>query len=104
MVLFLKIGMSPLPLNKRDANFALGFSGKIQAFSDGRCDYIFRYVSVPTRMLHSTADCLRGSGFTIAPQPVWREASGVQWTCFSATHGEHRLRVRERISDPAGNG
>ncbi|XHR28292.1 MAG: hypothetical protein ACFUZC_20515 [Chthoniobacteraceae bacterium] len=95
--------MSPLPLNMRDTNFALGFPGKIQEFTDGRYDYIFRYVSTPTRMLHSSADCLRGSGFTIAPQPVWREASGVQWTSFIATCGEKRLRVRERISDPSGN-
>ena len=57
-----------------------------------------------TEIARRSADCLRGSGFTVAPQPVWREASGVQWTRFIATRGEKRLRVRERISDSVGNG
>ena len=96
--------LSPLPLSQRDVRFAQDFPGQIREFTDGRRDYILRCVNAPTRMLHSTADCLRGSGFAVKLQPIWRDSSGVQWTCLTATRGLKRLRVRERISDQAGNG
>lgn len=94
--------LAPLPLEPKDASFAAGFPGRIGKFTDGERDYILRWVGSPTRKLHSSADCLRGAGFAITRQPVWREASGARWSCFLASRDGKRFQVRERISDPSG--
>jgi hypothetical protein len=93
----------PLPLSAGNARFASDFPGKIQESTDGERDYILRWVTAPTRMLHSSADCLRGSGYTITPGPVWRDPAGIHWSTFLAHRENRSLRVRERISDQAGH-
>jgi hypothetical protein len=94
--------LTPIPLQAQSARFASAFPGKIQTFTDGQRDYVLRWVNQPTRLLHSSADCMRGSGYAVTAQPVWKEASGAQWGCFVAHKCGSRLRVRERIADSAG--
>jgi hypothetical protein len=91
-----------LPLSPDNLKFASIFPGKITECTDGERDYILRWVGVPTRMLHSSADCFRARGFTITPGGVWRDPVGTQWATFHAFRGNRHLRVRERISDQAG--
>jgi len=91
-----------IPLSARDQRFSADFPGRIARFTDGRCDFIHRLVSKPTRKLHSSADCFRGLGYTIAPQPALLDPQGRRWARFTATRGACRLIVRERIEGADG--
>lgn len=57
--------LEPLPLTKQEATFAQQFPGKIAVFSAGPNKLIYRWVSRPTRKLHSSSDCLRAAGWSI---------------------------------------
>ena len=96
--------LTPIPLSAQATRFASAFPGQIRAYTDGQRDYVLRWVTSPTRLLHSSADCLRGSGFSITAQPVWKDASGAQWGCFIAQNSSRRLLIRERISQTSGEG
>ncbi|HEU5081233.1 MAG TPA: archaeosortase/exosortase family protein [Opitutaceae bacterium] len=91
-----------IPLGERDARFVRGFPGRIAAFSDGERQFIARWVAQPTRKLHSSSDCLRGSGYKITPGPAHRDALGRLWSSFGAVRGTERLHVEERIEDTTG--
>ncbi len=93
--------LTPLPPGP-GARFASAFPGEIRECTDGRRDFVLRWVTTPTRRLHSSADCLRASGFATVAGPVWRDLSGGQWATFSAARGSARLQVRERITDLSG--
>src|SRR5262244_3280163 len=56
-----------LPLTPREATFTQDFPGRVGRFSDGQREIIIRWVGAPTRLLHSAADCFRGSGYAITP-------------------------------------
>lgn len=93
-----------LPMTARERGFSQGFPGKIGRFSDGNREIIIRYVEQPTRRLHPSADCLRGSGYQISNQPLNRDSEGKLWGCVLASlDGEH-YRVCEHIHDETGNG
>ena len=62
-----------------------------------------RYIQHPTRQLHPAADCLRGSGYTVEPQPISRDRDHGLWGCVLARDGDKTLRVCERIHDRYGN-
>ncbi|HKP92379.1 MAG TPA: hypothetical protein VJS88_00660 [Chthoniobacterales bacterium] len=91
-----------IPLSDRDTKFAEAFPGRIAKFTNGRREFIFRWVGIATRQLHSSADCFRGAGFTVSPEPAYRDEQGRRWSGFSATRGNCRLRVHERIVDQQG--
>lgn len=95
-------GCDSIELSERDARFVRGFPGQIAAFSDGEKKFLVRWVSAPTRKLHSSSDCLRGSGFAITAGPARRDVSGQLWSTFLAERGSERLHVEERISDTRG--
>lgn len=95
--------LKPLPLSEKERLFASEFPGRIQRFSDGRREYILRWLFNPTRKLHPASDCLRGVGFSINPLPLATLSGEAKWSQFQASRGEESLRVYERIYDNAGN-
>ncbi|HOF87284.1 MAG TPA: archaeosortase/exosortase family protein [Armatimonadota bacterium] len=91
-----------LPLSAREARFSRDFPGRVGRFSDGRREWIIRWVTTPTRTLHPAADCFRGSGYRLTPLALHVDAAGRRWgACLAARAGE-RLRVRECIVDGDG--
>jgi|GEM_PF-6938616 len=57
----------------------------------------------PSRKLHPAADCLRGSGYSVQPQPISRDQNGRFWGCVLAQRDGMSYRVCERIHDQSGN-
>lgn len=57
--------LEPLPLTEQEAAFAAKFPGKVGVFAAGPNKIIVRWVTQPTRKLHSSSDCLRASGYRI---------------------------------------
>jgi hypothetical protein len=94
--------LTELPLTRREAGFVRDFPGRVGRFSDGRREIIVRWVGAPTRLLHPSADCFRGSGFAVTPLPVRRDAAGNPMGCFRAVHGDDALAVCELIRDGRG--
>ncbi len=61
-------------------------------------------MSRETRKLHPASDCFRGSGYSIAPQPLAIDSTGVRWGSFVKLHGvSGDCRSNERIYDGLGN-
>ncbi|HEY4246053.1 MAG TPA: hypothetical protein VGM64_04300 [Lacunisphaera sp.] len=95
-------GVTPLALSSRDVRFAEQFPGQIAAFADGQSTWIVRWVARPTRKLHPASDCLRATGYTVMPEPIFAEANGAHWGVVSAVRGPEKLIVHERIIDASG--
>jgi hypothetical protein len=91
-----------VPLTRSDERFGENFPGRIAKFSDGRREFIFRWVTTGTRQLHPSADCFRGTGYTITPRPAFRDREERQWSSFLASRDHRQLLVRERIADQHG--
>jgi hypothetical protein len=94
--------LTQLPLTDRETAFVHDFPGRVGRFTDGRREIIIRWVGAPTRMLHPAADCLRGSGYSIVPIPIRRDAAGAAMSCFRASHQADRMLVCEVIRDERG--
>jgi hypothetical protein len=94
--------LTAMALTQREVAFVRDFPGRVRRFSDGRREIIIRWVGAPTRRLHSAADCFRGSGYSIIPMPVRRDAGGAAMGCFRAGHGADDLTVCEIIRDQKG--
>jgi len=94
--------LTPLPLTERELRFGKDFPGHIGRFSDGKREVIIRWVYEATRKLHPASDCFEGVGFSVRPLPLHVAADGSRWSSFSATRGNERLRVRERIYTDTG--
>jgi hypothetical protein len=92
-----------LPLGPVEQRFAADFPGRIGRFSDGEREIVMRWVGDETRKLHPASDCFRGSGYSIAPQPLTVAADASRWGTFVATRGHDRLQIRERIHDASGH-
>lgn len=88
-----------LPLTKRESGFYRDFPGKVARFSDGSREIILRWVTSSTRKLHPAADCFKGVGFDIKPQPVEIDKTKNRWGSFIASKGDKKMQVRERIYD-----
>lgn len=80
--------LETLPLTESEHRFAENFPGKISAFTTGPDKIIMRWVTRPTRKLHSASDCLRAVGFEIA-----NERDGT----FIATSEQGTYLVEESI-------
>jgi hypothetical protein len=91
-----------VPLSERELRFNNNFPGRIAKFTDGNRDFILRWVTQGTRQLHGSADCFRGMGYAITPQPATIDTRRATWSCFLAQRGGQRLLVRERITDAHG--
>lgn len=88
------------PLSEREARFTRSFPGQVGRFHCGEAEVILRHVTQATRLLHSSADCLRASGYEIRPQPAWQDIDGRVWGCYEARYRGRSYRVRERITNP----
>jgi hypothetical protein len=91
--------ITQLPLSEWERNFNSAFPGEIAKFTDGRREFIFRWMNQGTRRVHSSSECFRGLGYAVAHRGVVRDENGARWSCFDAERGGHRLVLRERISD-----
>lgn len=91
-----------VPLNARELRFNSNFPGRVAKFTDGRRELILRWVTQGARQLHGSADCFRGMGYSVTPQPGVNNGSGGVWSSFMAERGGQRLLVRERITDADG--
>ena len=96
--------LQSLPLTSVERRFAENFPGRVGRFSDGQREIVFRWISSETRKMHPAADCFRGSGYTVTPQPIEVDLDGARWGSFVVERGEERIRVRERFYDTVGNG
>ncbi|HSH39959.1 MAG TPA: hypothetical protein VK993_14385 [Chthoniobacterales bacterium] len=94
--------IAEVPLTAREHQFNGNFPGRIAKFTDGRREIILRWVTQGTRQLHGSADCFRGMGYTVEPQPAVRVGNGATWSCFTAEREGRKLLVRERITDTGG--
>ena len=94
--------LKALPMSEREAAFGRDFPGRIGRFTDGQREIIVRYIAEPTRRLHPAADCLKAVGFSIAPAPLRRDASGAPMSCLGATRNGQTLNVCEVIRDNHG--
>jgi hypothetical protein len=90
-----------LPLSPIEERFQQNFPGRVARFTDGRREVIMRWVSGSTRKLHSSSDCFKANGYTLAPQPIALEG-GERWSRFTATRDRQKMEVRERIVDTKG--
>jgi len=95
--------LTPLPLSAKERNFITGFPGDIARFSDGQRELLVRYIERPSRRIHPSADCLRGTGFSIENQPLRRDITNQLWGCVVARRQLQSYKVCERIYDPEGN-
>jgi hypothetical protein len=68
-------------------------------FTDGERQLVLRRITAPTRRLHSSADCFRGSGYAVERQAPRLDTDGHRWTCFLARRGPTQIHIRERILD-----
>jgi hypothetical protein len=94
--------LTELPLTPREASFSQDFPGRVGRFSDGRREIIIRWLGIPTRKLHSAADCFRGSGYTITPIAARKSSDGTTMGCFRATLHGASMTVCEAIRDERG--
>lgn len=94
--------LKQLPLSEREKGFYASFPGRTARFSDGRREIILRWVNAPTRKLHPAADCFRGSGYDIAPEPVFIDPQGQAWGSFSARRDDQQLLIREAVVASTG--
>ncbi len=82
--------------------YVAGFPGKIRAGRSARGHYLIREVATPTRTLHSSHDCFRGSGYRVAPPKVEQDGTGRAWSVFTAQRGAENLRVSEIFISAGG--
>jgi len=90
--------LTPLPLTELEQRFMSDFPGRIGRFTDGEREIVIRWVIEGTRKLHPASDCFQGLGYSIKPLALHRDDSGSLWSSFSASKGNERLRVYERIN------
>ncbi len=91
-----------LPLTAREAGFTQDFPGRVGRFSDGQRQIIIRWVSAPTRLRHSAAECLRSIGYAITPVAARKASDGSTMGCFRATLRGVSMTVCEVIHDEHG--
>lgn len=94
--------MQELTHSQGELRFEKDFPGRIGKFSDGEKEYAIRWVTEATRLLHPAADCLKGSGYEIKPQPLFIDEQGKRWGCSLAVRKDQSLKVRERIFNTEG--
>ncbi len=79
--------------NLNQANFfTFGIGSSVNRF-------LMEGLARASRNVHPSADCLRGSGFRLEPQPIRRDNNAKLWGCVLAEREGLRYRVCERIYD-----
>ena len=98
-----QVPLQQLPITESEKKFAESFPGKTVRFTDGSRQFIFRWITSPTRKLHPAADCYRANGFNIKHLPQVIDSENNVWSAFEAENDSQILKVRERIFDNTGN-
>jgi len=93
----LTLPLEPLPASAAELAFASSFPGSLSSHRWGENQVILRRVTKASRMLHPSRDCLRASGFETTDSITVRSSDGGEWSRFTATRGEIRWIVHERI-------
>lgn len=91
--------LTRMPMTEKERGYNRNFPGKIARFTDGSREIIMRFVERPSRNVHPSADCLRGSGFELETQPIRRDQGANLWGCVLARRDGQTYRVCERIYD-----
>lgn len=94
----LKLPLEPLPMTDAEISFAGSFPGELANYRWGRDQVILRRVTVATRKLHPSRDCLRASGFQVGESRTVTLADGSVWARFDAFHDGMRWTVHERVT------
>lgn len=94
--------LTRLPLEEREVRAARAMPGLVARFTDGNREVIYRWVTAPSRVIHASQECLRGSGYAVVDQAVYADMDGQRWRRFHATRGTTQLMVRESIVDAQG--
>ncbi|WP_455212510.1 hypothetical protein [Kaarinaea lacus] len=97
------VTLNKLPLTDNERRFNNGFPGNIARFTDGRREYVIRWITAVSRKVHPASDCFRGIGYALEPLPLVKDEQGSTWGSFMATKNNTVLKVDERIYDEAGN-
>ena len=93
----LTLPLQPLPPSPAETAFAASFPGSLSSHRWGDAQVILRRVTTATRRLHPSRDCLRAAGYDTTDAITVRGGDGTEWARFTATRGEVRLIVHERI-------
>jgi hypothetical protein len=93
----LTLPLSPLPSSTAELAFAKSFPGSISIHRWGDDQVILRQVTMATRRLHPSHDCLRAAGYETTDSIVVRSNDGSEWSRFTATRGDVSLIIHERI-------
>lgn len=93
----LTLPLSPLPSSASEMAFAKSFPGSISIHRWGDDQVILRQVTMATRRLHPSHDCLRAAGYKTTDSVVVRSNDGSEWSRFTATLGDVSLIIHERI-------
>jgi hypothetical protein len=94
--------LTPVALTGEQQKFLGDFPGAAARFSDGERDILMRWVTQPTRRLHSAEDCYRGWGFEVAASKIRADRDGRRWRCFEVTREGVTRQVCEQIRDAEG--
>ncbi|WDE98662.1 hypothetical protein PQO03_12525 [Lentisphaera profundi] len=89
----------PLPMGEQEKVFLRYFPGKVGRFHDGEDEYILRYVTRPSRKLHSASVCLQSNGAKINYLPLYKDSKGQLWSQFEADWKHKNYLVSEIIID-----
>lgn len=93
----LTLPLSPLPSSASEMAFAKSFPGSISIHRWGDDQLILRQVTMATRRLHPSHDCLRAAGYETTDSVIVRSNDGSEWSRFTATRGDASLIIHERI-------
>ena len=92
-----------LELSEVEKSFGKDFPGEIARFTDGSREIIIRWIKKESRKLHPSADCLKGSGYSVTHLPLRNDSDGRHWGCVEAARDGIKLRVCEIIYDESGH-
>ena len=93
----LTLPLQPLPPSPAETAFAASFPGSLTSHRWGDAQVILRRVTTATRRLHPSRDCLRAAGYDTTDAVTVRGGDGTEWSRFTATRGDVRLIIHERI-------
>ena len=91
--------ITEVPLSHQDKIFLADFPGKVARFQSMNNEYILRYITRPSKKLHSSAVCLSSNAAEISYLPLWKDPQGRLWSQFDAKWRGRKLLVKEIILD-----
>jgi len=92
----------PLALATDEQEAARSFPGHVARFTDGRYEYLIRWITEPTRKMHPVADCFRARGAHITVLPLHMDARGRLWETLNVEISGRHFTAFEQFSDSTG--